>query len=84
MVACMTAFIRPYIVLEAAVLTAVVTLSLTLWALTTDIDFTEWGGPVMCFIFMPIVMAQFVLSFFLEGNSWFIIIFSSLFAAMYG
>lgn len=78
------AFSQPIAVLEAAVLTAVVTIALTWFAFTTKIDVTEWGGAVMCYILMPVIMVQAVMGIFMQGNTMFTIIFSSIFACIYG
>lgn len=66
MVASITSFYEPEIVLAAAVLTAAVVVGLTVYALTTKTDFTYCGGAMWAFFF--VVLSCTVLSFCLRGR----------------
>jgi hypothetical protein len=68
MVASMTAFVEPMIVIEAASLTCVITVAITIFALTTDFDATEWGSGIYFSIFLPVVVLQFMM-FMIFGAS---------------
>lgn len=83
MVAAMTAFVEPIIVIEAASLTCVITVAITIFALTTDFDATEWGAGVYCCLFVPVMILQFMMFMIFGASSIMIIIFSSIFALIY-
>lgn len=84
MVTGMTAFIRPRIVLEAALLTAGITIALTIFAFTTKIDATKWGGAVFCYLFVPTLVIQLILVVIFGNTSWVMILISSVLAVVYG
>jgi FtsH-binding integral membrane protein len=69
MVAAMTAFIEPMIVIEAASLTCVITVAITIFAMTTDFDATEWGAGVYCCLFVPVMLCQFIMFMIFGANS---------------
>ncbi len=66
MVASITSFYEPEIVLAAAVLTAAVVVGLTVYAITTKTDFTYCGGAMWAFFF--VVLTCTIMSFFLRGR----------------
>ena len=66
MVAGITSFYEPEIVLAAAVLTAAAVGALTVYAYTTKTDFTYCGGAMWAFFF--IVLTCSIMSFFMRGR----------------
>lgn len=66
MVASITSFYEPEVVLAAAVLTAAVVVGLTIYAVTTKTDFTYCGGAMWAFFF--VVLTCTIMSFFLRGR----------------
>lgn len=78
-----TALAPPAVVVQAGVLTAVITVSITIYAFTTTFDATVFAPCVLCFIFQPAIAVQFFLSFFLEKNSPMMILISSIFVQVY-
>merc|ERR1719469_1446013 len=75
-----TLAIEPKIVAQAAIMTAVITISLTIFAFTTNWDATEFAPCVLLCVFFPAIILQFVLSFFLGSNSIWMVLFSCIFA----
>ena len=66
MVASITSFYQPQVVLAAAVLTAAVVVALTIYAITTKTDFTYCGGAMWVFFF--VVLTCTIMSFFMRGR----------------
>lgn len=75
------AFAPPELVLVAAVITAAVTVGLTIYAFTTKTDFTMMGGSL--FIIGSVVMAAFFMLFWIQSRI-FEIILLSVVVVLYG
>merc|ERR1712038_1984575 len=82
MVCCTTSFYSASDVMTAALMTAGVTVALTLYACTTKTDFTMCGG--LFFIMSMALLCLMVCSFFMTFAAWWHPFVSALLVVFYG
>ena len=78
----MTSLYDPIVVLDAAVLTAVIVIGITVYAFTTKHDFVQFAPGVFCCLFLPACFMELILCMFLPHNSPWMIGFAILFCAI--